>query len=477
MKRVWIVVALMAALGAGLQTVAQTASELLQKGIYTQETLGDLDSAIKIYKQLLSAANENRLYAAQAQYRLAICLLAKGDAAEATKAFQRVIEDYPEQKELGDKAREHMPGALKLLPAPWAESEVMELRMKSAGGITAGVMGYSIEPAPGDPARRWLIRTRTHTMMFQYGNRVTVDRATFQPVASEYLNPAAQSLVEYQPRQARIRMKGKDSVSTVDLDGPTYDNEQCMYLLRRLPLAPGFKATVSLLSPAGGIVKASIETTALEEVEVPAGKFRAYRVQISPANQTVWISADGPRYLVKWEGSGIVVELTAVRAGQPTAPATYRDEQLGFSLSAPGDWSFQKIAFSTEKPGNPFAVLLLDPQMAAACTLWVVPKKKEAGQPDLKSEAEKWAEGQTNMRKGYKIRAESWQSRQVGGRPALSYVADCADLFDASRKMVDYVTLVRSEGLAVQFTVQLEAGELEGFRKRFDPILESLQLR
>lgn len=207
MKRVWIVVALMAALGAGLQTVAQTASELLQKGIYTQETLGDLDSAIKIYKQLLSAANENRLYAAQAQYRLAICLLAKGDVGEATKAFQRVIEDYPEQKDLADKARERMPGALKLLPAPWAESEVMEARLKSAGGMTAGAMGYSIEPAPGDPARRWLIRTRTNTMMFQYGSRVTVDRATFQPVASEYLYPTAQSLVEYQPRQARIDRK------------------------------------------------------------------------------------------------------------------------------------------------------------------------------------------------------------------------------------------------------------------------------
>ena len=33
---------------------APTASELLQKGIYTQETVGDIDAAIRIYQQVVA---------------------------------------------------------------------------------------------------------------------------------------------------------------------------------------------------------------------------------------------------------------------------------------------------------------------------------------------------------------------------------------------------------------------------------------
>jgi tetratricopeptide (TPR) repeat protein len=138
MTKTLLAVALVAALSAGSPAVAQTVSELLQKGIYTQETLGDLDGAVKIYRQLLVAAKENRGYAAQAQYRLGVCLLAKGETGEAAKAFQAVIDNYPEQKDLVEKARERMPGGLKLLPAPWTDGEVLELNMKLAGGMTVG---------------------------------------------------------------------------------------------------------------------------------------------------------------------------------------------------------------------------------------------------------------------------------------------------------------------------------------------------
>jgi hypothetical protein len=57
---------------------AQTFTELLQKAIYTQDTLGDIDGAIRIYQQILAGAPaasdirrqaERRLRAAEAQRR------------------------------------------------------------------------------------------------------------------------------------------------------------------------------------------------------------------------------------------------------------------------------------------------------------------------------------------------------------------------------------------------------------------------
>src|SRR5580658_9938754 len=77
-----------------------TAAELLQKGIYTQETAGDLDGAIKIYRQIVDSHPTQREIGAQAQYRLGQALLEKGDAANASQEIQRLGWDYPDYKEL-----------------------------------------------------------------------------------------------------------------------------------------------------------------------------------------------------------------------------------------------------------------------------------------------------------------------------------------------------------------------------------------
>jgi TolA-binding protein len=83
-------------LGGGSWLEAQSPSELLQKGIYLQETMGDLDG-IKIYKQVGQMAQQSRAEAAQAQYRLGLCLERKGQQAEAARTFQKLIELYPDQ--------------------------------------------------------------------------------------------------------------------------------------------------------------------------------------------------------------------------------------------------------------------------------------------------------------------------------------------------------------------------------------------
>ena len=81
---------------AAIPARAQTTSELLQKGIYAQETEGNLDNAILIYRQIVNSAPTQRDIAAQAQYRLAQALLQKGDLTTASKEFERLARDYSE---------------------------------------------------------------------------------------------------------------------------------------------------------------------------------------------------------------------------------------------------------------------------------------------------------------------------------------------------------------------------------------------
>src|SRR5262245_51957624 len=73
MKTILTIVTLVVALVGS--PAAQTLSEQLQRGIYTEETLGNRDEAMRIYKQILSAPSLPTPIYVEAQRRLARLLL------------------------------------------------------------------------------------------------------------------------------------------------------------------------------------------------------------------------------------------------------------------------------------------------------------------------------------------------------------------------------------------------------------------
>ena len=81
---------------------------LLQKGIYAEETEGDLDKAIEIYQQVIEQAEKNERIAAQATYQLGICHLKKGNKSTAGGYFQKVVRDYAGQDALVLKAQKQL---------------------------------------------------------------------------------------------------------------------------------------------------------------------------------------------------------------------------------------------------------------------------------------------------------------------------------------------------------------------------------
>ncbi len=102
-------------LASSLPTHAQSVSDMLEKGIFTEETVGDLDAAIKIYEQIVAEGAKNRSYAAQAQYRVGMCYLKQGRKDQAVAAFQMLIEQFSKQTELAAQAKVRL---LKLGHAP-----------------------------------------------------------------------------------------------------------------------------------------------------------------------------------------------------------------------------------------------------------------------------------------------------------------------------------------------------------------------
>lgn len=79
---------------------AQTPAEQLEKGIFAQETEGDLDAALQIYRQLTAAAPAQSAVGAQAQFRIAGILLQKGDLSGAATEFTVLATRYSEHQAL-----------------------------------------------------------------------------------------------------------------------------------------------------------------------------------------------------------------------------------------------------------------------------------------------------------------------------------------------------------------------------------------
>jgi len=86
---------------------ADPAELLMQAARNKQVVEGRLDEAIKIYRDVLAQYEQNRPVAARALVALGQCYekLGAAQTAEARKAYERIVQEYPEQKDLVAQAR------------------------------------------------------------------------------------------------------------------------------------------------------------------------------------------------------------------------------------------------------------------------------------------------------------------------------------------------------------------------------------
>ena len=464
-----VAAAFLAALLPGTYPVlAQNPSDLLQKAIYTQETVGDLDGAIQLYKQVVSAAKDVRPYGAQAQYRLGLCLLKRGSPAEAAAAFKAVIEQYPEQTDLVVKAREQLAAGVDLLPAPWTDGEILDYRLSPPGSTATATHVISIDRGTADS---WQIKTCMYLGVGTMNSRIEVRRDNMRPIESWYRNfMMGDAHAVYQPTQVKIDQPGKTPI-TVDLDKPVYDNDSFYSIVRRLPLAPGYKTSLRLISPLGATpVDVSLQVLGVEDVQTSVGKFQAYKAEISVMRQTFWLANEPRRLLVKYEAPGMTAELAGIRQRNRLAPVTYTDAK-GYTVELPAGWLTQPGPSASKD-----TIFLLDPEAAASVIVWSGEKKVDAAtiEASLGKEADQTLENRVKSIAGFKERPGSRQTRQINGHTALSLVADFSLL---GKPTVEQITWIRTENMTVQFRVMVAPGDFEAVRKRLDPIIESTRLK
>ena len=85
----------------------ETAKELFEKALYLEETKGDLEKAIEVYKQVVKKFPDERATAAKSQLHIGLCYEKLGKR-EAQKAYEDVLTKYADQLEFVSKARERL---------------------------------------------------------------------------------------------------------------------------------------------------------------------------------------------------------------------------------------------------------------------------------------------------------------------------------------------------------------------------------
>ncbi len=323
--------ALLGTLLMGTPSGAQSAVDLLQKGIHAQETVGDLDEAIRIFRQITGSPSNNKLFAAQAQYQLVVCMLQKGDRAAASREVELLARDYPEQQDLLARARKLLPVGAALLPAPWGEGEASQLNIKRDGVATGERLFYSVDPDTegGQPAnpQNQVLRWELITKNSRRSVTTRVDRATMDPaVKPNRSNPLLDS----------DDLTGDPAAAT--FNGPAIDVEQSIFRMRRLPLAPGYKATLaSLPFTLGSYAPKQVEitVTGIETVETPAGRFKCYTVSAAGLGQTFWVGIEGARPLVRFRAGNVEAELVQV-----WGPENALERSLAFVTATGGSVAF-----------------------------------------------------------------------------------------------------------------------------------------
>jgi hypothetical protein len=470
-SRQFIVLALGASLGLSRAEPPASPSDLLEKGIYLEETKGDIDSAMKVYEQAVGAGKSGQSVGAQAQFRLGVCHYKKKEFAEANAAFEKLIKDYPEEKTLAARARDYLGGDLALQPAPWGDGEKLILEIKFPTGFRLGAMSYTADSGEVEGRKTWRLTSQMVGVGTSF-SRTEVDADTFLPVHSLWKHSViGEADASYTTGKAELKVKGKEMPIEVDLAGPVYDNEEVVQMMRRMPLAPGYKTTVKVLPTLTGGHLLAVETTVTgrEKVTVPAGTFDCFKVDLS-IKQTFWYTTDAHRYLVKFEGGGAIGELVSIAQRKPGEPTQFRSAALGYSLTAPQDWLFFEQPSEDDRTRS--TAVALDPEATGNVYIG------SAGRESLKTEAQKsvrdWAEVKARefgkQHKNFEVRADSWKDRAVGAKAGTTFTAD---FIEGDAKKVLRGVYMFGETNATEFILSAGAKEFDGLSAAFDGIVDS----
>jgi len=470
---------------------AQDTSVLLEKAIYTEETLGNLNDAIAIYKQIMNTADMNRDIAAMAIYRLGMCYRKLGSEADAFSTFSALARLYPEQRDLIAKSL-----FLNMKPVPWADGEVMRLRQKRIGTEPMGgaLFGtYSVESGleAGKPV--WYLRYFIGSGRSPiYYSITAADAATMLPVNSRFSRNQTWLESRYTANQIEVinLQDSSQPARQIQSTGSAYDAWQIVSIMRRLPLQPGFEATVPVFeSSSGSFANVRFQVVAREAVTVPAGTYDCHKIAMIsddnlPTEQTFWITADSHAYVARAQIDRInEFELYSVENVGKNQLAVFEIPGGDITLSAPRQWYMSVMSSVTKAVpvGTSFtmvpagtAVQIGAPDLGSELSVMAYDITPERPAPAKTPQSSVTSVNGVEFR--YQIRADTRGSIAVAGLTGERFIADTRDI-QSGEDIVQYTYRLSSPAKAYTLTFTTGKDNFDKMRSVFESIVNSLRVQ
>jgi tetratricopeptide (TPR) repeat protein len=477
LKRIGLVLILALALGSTL--TAQDPSVLLEKAIYAEETMGNLDEAISIYQQIVADTETNRATAALALFRLGMCYEKSGNKSEAKAAFSKLARLYPEQRDLIAKIPSSTSEELQFGPEPWVDGEVLKLSMLAAGSsYSVGTQILSAEAVHEENRSGWKLRTIQSTTGIGIYSTVWMD-PDYEPASSRQKSNVMG--IDIQAKYARDHVEisrfkgGTESANQVSLDRTVYDEAQVPFLLRCLPLQEGYKTTMPVFDPSNGsIYNEKIAVVARETIAVPAGRFDCFKIIVTRRNAEMkyWLSSDHPFYIVKVDLLGMMaIELSSISNLGNSAPTYFEDSELGISLSVPPRW----IVASSGMAGVSI-VNFIDPEGESDCYMTM---GKQKADKDLKTSLSEAVDAiistYQSTYKDFEVRAGSREIISISGATASRFIADHKALM-SGQDSVQYMFVIVTADRMCQLQFTTDRDNFERMQPVFDSIANSIEI-
>jgi erythromycin esterase-like protein len=162
---------------------------------------------------------------------------------------------------------------------------------------------------------------------------------------------------------------------------------------------------------------------------------------------------------------------TAARKNVPPPSTEYRDEQYGLTMKLTPEIQVENVA----RWGDQETTVALRAASGTAALYFKVLHEPRPLSPDsLKAAAEaKVHQRLSEGMEGYRIRPDSCTPRTIGGRSALSCLADFQ--FQGA-DTTEYLTFVLTEKINALFFARCPPGRMDAFRAQFDRVIETLHM-
>ncbi len=459
--------------------VAVSASELLEEGVYLHEGKGDLDAAIERYKQVIELDSKNLARAAEAQYRLAVCYLEKGDEPAAVRAFEALVSDYPSQEKWVDAALEHLPQEFRPSLIPWEDGERTQLEIRVPNGDIIGYVILGVSSLETDGRFLWESSFRQFVGGMDALDSATFDSESMLTTGGRYYDTNS-GFVSYSYEEGLVRTWYQKNGNERELayDGNLYGNGQVLALVRQIPPKVEFSTEQEIYAPlAGLIISLNLKVIKIEFVDTPIGQLECYNVQLDMTGQKqyIWVSNDEQRRIVKLSVGGMEMFATQFDVVDSDAMMTHENEHLGIAFEHPNPWAAIETNVSGGSAGKSRVELR---EYNSLTTISVATSRYEKEGEEATSNLERARKIAESNIKAYKqqwpdfeVDGSSRSEFEINGASAVSYTGE---MLMAGSPSVAKKIIVFSEGRRVIFTMRSPHDEVGTVLPMFDEMASSL---